>query len=41
VFQLTDGYRVLSTDYDKGEGNERFIFNIKEFGPVIRFGFNF
>jgi hypothetical protein len=41
VFQLTAGYRVLSTDYDKGEGTERFIFNVSQFGPVIRFGFNF
>jgi hypothetical protein len=41
VFQLTAGYRVLSNDYDKGEGSERFVFNVKQFGPVIRFGFNF
>jgi hypothetical protein len=41
LFQLTAGYRVLGTDYDKGADEERFIFNVKEFGPVIRFGFNF
>jgi len=41
VFQLTAGYRVLSTNYVKGEASEQFTFNMKEFGPVIRFGFNF
>jgi hypothetical protein len=41
VFQLTVGYRILSIDYDKGEDAEQFIFNIDEFGPVIRLGFNF
>ncbi len=41
VFQLTAGYRVLSTDYQKGAGSNLFVFNVKEFGPVIRFGFNF
>ena len=41
VFQLTAGYRVLSTDYIKGTDSNQFIFNVKEFGPVIRFGFNF
>jgi hypothetical protein len=41
VFQLTAGYRVLSTNYIKGEDSDQFTFNMKEFGPVIRFGFNF
>jgi hypothetical protein len=41
LFQLTAGYRLLSTNYDKGSGSEQFIFDIDEFGPVIRFGFNF
>jgi hypothetical protein len=41
MFQLTAGYRILSTDYKSGEEPEEFIFNVKEFGPVIRFGFNF
>lgn len=40
-FQLTAGYRILSIDYDKGEDLERFVFNVDEFGPVIRLGFNF
>ncbi|MDX2429596.1 MAG: hypothetical protein QNK35_01605, partial [Bacteroides sp.] len=41
VFQLTAGYRVLSTDYNNGGDSDKFFFNMKEFGPVIRFGFNF
>ena len=41
VFQLTAGYRVLSTNYHKGAEPNQFVFNVKEFGPVIRFGFNF
>ena len=41
VFQLTAGYRILAIDYDKGEYERRFIFDMNEFGPVIRLGFNF
>ncbi len=41
VFQLTAGYRILSTDYDKATDKAEFIFDLDEFGPVIRLGFNF
>lgn len=41
VFQLSAGYRILSTDYKSGEEPKEFIFNVDEFGPVIRFGFYF
>ena len=41
VFQLTAGYRILGIDYDKGEDLERFLFNVNEFGPVVRLGFYF
>lgn len=41
IFQLTAGYRIISIDYDKGTDAEQFVFNIDEFGPVIRLGFNF
>lgn len=41
VFQITAGYRVISTDYKKETGSTEFVFNMKEFGPLIRFGFNF
>lgn len=41
VFQLTGGYRILSMDYNKDVKNTQFVFNVDEFGPVIRLGFNF
>ena len=41
LFQLTAGYRILSTDYKNGEEPKEFVFNVDEFGPVVRFGFNF
>jgi hypothetical protein len=41
LFQLTAGYRIIGIDYDKGENEERFIFDVNEFGPMIRLGFNF
>jgi hypothetical protein len=41
VFQLSLGYRILSTDYKSGEAPREFLFDVNEFGPEIRFGFNF
>jgi len=41
VFQLSAGYRFLSTEYYAGEEPKDFVFDVNEFGPVIRFGFNF
>ena len=41
LFQLTGGYRVISLNYENGQGNEHFLFDADMFGPVIRFGFNF
>lgn len=41
LFQLSLGYRYLSTDYSSGDEPKEFVFNMSEFGPVIRFGFNF
>jgi len=41
VFQITAGYRILSIDYDKGTGTDRFIYNVDTSGPVLKFGFNF
>jgi hypothetical protein len=41
VFQLSAGYRVLSIDYQKGEQPKEFVFDLNEFGPALRFGFNF
>jgi hypothetical protein len=41
LFQLTGGYRVISADYNKGSGEERFLYDVNTFGPVVRLGFNF
>ncbi len=41
LFQLTAGYRFISIDYNKGSGVDQFTFDMNEFGPVIRLGFNF
>jgi len=40
LFQITGGYRVISADYNKGSGEDRFLYDVNTFGPVIRFGFN-
>lgn len=41
LFQATVGYRYIGIDYDKGEGQDRFLYDIDTYGAVIRFGFNF
>lgn len=41
LFQLSAGYRVMGLDYDKGSGQDRFLYDVNTFGPVIRFGFHF
>ena len=41
LFQTSIGYRYISIDYDKGEGTDRFVYDVDTYGPVIRFGFNF
>ena len=41
LFQTTIGYRYIGINYDKGEGLERFRYDISTYGPVLRLGFNF
>jgi len=41
LFQATIGYRYIGIDYDKGEGVDRFLYDIDTFGFVARLGFNF
>ena len=41
LFQLSVGYRILGMDYEDGSGEDRFRYNMSNFGPVIRLGFNF
>jgi hypothetical protein len=40
LFQLSAGYRIISIDYEKGQGENRFKYDINTSGPVVRFGFN-
>ncbi len=47
LFQLTGGYRLIGADYEKNNdqqgvlNNNRFLYDVTTFGPVIRLGFNF
>jgi hypothetical protein len=41
LFQVTAGYRVISADYLTGSGDDRFLFDVDTYGPVIRLGLNF
>jgi hypothetical protein len=41
LFQTTFGYRYLHMKYENGSGDERFLYDMDTFGPVVRFGFNF
>jgi hypothetical protein len=40
TFQSTVGYRIISIDYDKGSGADRFRYDVNTYGPIVRFGFN-
>ncbi|HTF17236.1 MAG TPA: hypothetical protein VK658_04135 [Chryseolinea sp.] len=39
LLSATIGYRVLDVNYDKGSGDERFMYDIATSGPVLRVGF--
>jgi hypothetical protein len=41
LFQATVGYRIISVDYSKGSGDDRFLYDVDTFGPVLRIGLNF
>jgi hypothetical protein len=41
LFQIQGGYRIISLDYETGNGSDYFLYNMDTFGPVVRFGFNF
>jgi hypothetical protein len=40
LFQATVGYRYIGIGYDKGDGTERFLYDIDTYGLVVRLGFN-
>ena len=41
LMQFGLGYRYLFMDYNHGSGSDRFYYNMEEYGPQIRIGFNF
>jgi hypothetical protein len=42
LLQLGIGYRAISMDYhNKKSGADRFVFDMDEYGPQVRIGFNF
>ena len=41
LLQIGVGYRYLSMDYNHGSGSDRFLYDMEEYGPQIRIGFNF
>jgi hypothetical protein len=43
LLELGIGYRIISMDYEKGtQGNtDYFLYDMEEYGPQIRIGFNF
>jgi hypothetical protein len=34
-FVVTFGYRILDVDYDDGEGDDRFLFDVQSAGPLL------
>ena len=40
-WQFVFGYRVIDLDYDQGSGNDRFIYDMQTFGPVLKVGYSF
>lgn len=41
LMSLSFGYRMIGIDYEHGSGQDRFLYDMDTFGPVVRFGFNF
>lgn len=41
LMQVSGGYRFIGVDYDKGNGDDRFLYDVDTSGVVLRVGFNF
>lgn len=41
LFQVSGGYRIIGVDYNKGNGEDRFMYNVDTSGIELRVGFNF
>ena len=40
-WQFAFGYRVIDFDYDHGSGTGRFVYDMQNFGPVLKLGYSF
>ena len=40
-WQFVIGYRFMDFDYDQGSGVDRFVYDIQNFGPVLKAGYSF
>ncbi len=41
LFDMSLGYRIISLDYQDGDGAKAFVYDVNTFGPMVRFGFSF
>jgi hypothetical protein len=41
LMQFGVGYRIISNTYSTGSGTSRFLYDMDEYGPQIKIGFNF
>ncbi|HLW31100.1 MAG TPA: hypothetical protein VKX40_02480 [Aequorivita sp.] len=41
LFQVSGGYRIIGIDYNNGNGEDRFMYDVDTSGIVLRVGFNF
>jgi hypothetical protein len=41
LFQVTAGYRAFGIDYETGEAESYFLYDVVASGPVLQVGFNF
>jgi len=40
-WQFVIGYRLMDFDYDQGSGLDRFVYDMQNFGPVMKVGYRF
>lgn len=40
-WQFSFGYRLIDIDYEQGTGDDRFKYDVRTFGPVLRLGYSF
>ena len=40
-WRISFGYRLIDIDYDQGSNGDRFVYDVRTFGPVLRLGYSF